>query len=200
MPADNVTVTAEFELLPVVLDGVVFADNNYASWYGNADMALPEGITAYVVTGIVDDKAQIEAIDYIPANVGVLLYSATSAESVSARPYTGVTATVTSLLQGCVEDMEITDGYVLYNDAFVRIVAGTLPAHHCYLPVANPAGAPMRLGIGRGNGVVTSISDVRSDANGNVRYIDMNGRVSDRPFNGVNIVVNADGTVSKMVK
>ncbi|MBO4871107.1 MAG: hypothetical protein J5565_03890, partial [Muribaculaceae bacterium] len=185
---------------PVVLDGVVFDGNAYATWFGNADLALPEGVTAYVVTAVNGDKTQIEAVDYIPANVGVLLYSTTSAEAVSTVPYTGETATVTSMLQGSVEDMEITDGYVLYNDAFVLIKAGTLAAHRCYLPVTNPAGAPMRLSIVRGNGVVTAITDVRSDANGNVRYIDMNGRVSDRPFNGINIVVNADGTVTKMVK
>ena len=35
---------------------------------------------------------------------------------------------------------------------------------------------------------------------GTVRYIDVNGRVSDKPFRGFNIVVDADGSVSKMMK
>ena len=125
----------------------------------------------------------------------------TPAESVSARPYEGETATVTSMLQGTLEDMEITDGYVLYNDGFVLTKAGTLAAHRCYLPVASNevGGAPMRLRIVQDGGVVTAITDVRAAA-GNVRYVDINGRMSDKPFKGINIVVNADGTVTKMVK
>ena len=117
----------------------------------------------------------------------------------SARPYTGETTAVTSMLQGGLEDMELSNGYVLYNDAFVRIVTGTLPAHHCYLPVANPAGAPMRLRIVLSGDVVTAIDDV-TVANGAVKYIDVNGRVSDKPFNGFNIVVKADGSVTKIMK
>ena len=57
---------------PVLLEGVVFADGrNWATWYGDQDLALPEGVTAYVVTGISGDKATVEPLSYIPANVGV---------------------------------------------------------------------------------------------------------------------------------
>ena len=200
MPAAPVAVNATFQPLPVVLDGVAFATNVYASWYGNTDLALPEGITAYVVTAIDGDKAQIEPVDYIPAGVGVLLYSTTPAETVSARRYTGETATVTSMLQGGLEEMALTDGYVLYGNEFVRTLNGTLAAHRCYLPVAQSNGAPMRLRIVRASDIVTAINDVRVDGDGQVRYIDVNGRASDRPFSGINIVIGADGTVTKMVK
>ncbi|MBR6283627.1 MAG: hypothetical protein IKR25_04940, partial [Muribaculaceae bacterium] len=76
---------------------------------------------------------------------------------------------------------------------------GTLAAHRCYLPVSEPSGAPMRLRIVDRGEIVTAISDVRA-TDGTVRYIDINGRVSDKPFQGINIVVNADGTVTKVVK
>ena len=77
---------------------------------------------------------------------------------------------------------------------------GTLAAHRCYLPMpANASGAPSLRIVVNGD-VVTAINDVRVASDGNVRYIDMNGRVSDRPFQGINIVVNADGTVTKVVK
>ena len=84
-------------------------------------------------------------------------------------------------------------------DTFVRTLNGTLAAHRCYLPVGNPSGAPMRLRIVENEGVVTAINDMRVN-DGSVRYIDMNGRVSNRPFNGINIVVSADGTVTKAIK
>ncbi|MBR6285349.1 MAG: hypothetical protein IKR25_13815, partial [Muribaculaceae bacterium] len=199
MPAADVTVTAEFQIIPIVLDGVKFDGNVYATWYGDRDLALPEGVTAYVVTGIEGDVSLIEAVEYIPANVGVLLYSTIPAETVSTVPYTGETVNVTSMLVGGLEDMAITDGYVLVNDNFVRTLSGTLAAHRCYLPVAEPSGAPMRLRIVERGEIITAINDVRA-TDGNVRYIDINGRVSDKPFNGINIVVNADGTVTKMVK
>ncbi len=48
--------------------------------------------------------------------------------------------------------------------------------------------------------ISTAVSDLRSAGSGTVRYIDPMGRVSLRPFQGVNIVVNADGKVSKMVR
>ncbi len=199
MPAANVTINATFQPLPVVLDGVAFASNVYASWYGNADLALPEGVTAYVVTGIEDDATVIEPVGYIPAGVGVLLYSTTPAEAVSTMPYTGETATVTSMLQGGLEEMAITDGYVLYGDEFVRTLGGTLAAHRCYLPMpADAAGAPRLRIVGNGE-VVTAIADIDAARSGKVTYVDPMGRVSDKPFQGINIVIDGN-KVSKMVK
>ena len=199
MPAANVTVNATFGPVPVVLDGVVFAADTYASWFGDTDMALPEGVTAYAVTGIEDDKVLMEALAYIPANVGVLLYSTTPAETVSARPYTGETATVASMLQGGLEEMAITDGYVLYGDEFVRTLGGTLAAHRCYLPMpTNASGAP-RLRIILNDEIVTAVADIEAAQSGKVIYVDPMGRVSERPFNGFNIVVNGN-KVTKMVK
>ncbi len=46
--------------------------------------------------------------------------------------------------------------------------------------------------------IITAISDLNA-AKGNVKYIDVTGRVSNRPFSGVNIVVNGDGTITKVV-
>ena len=195
MPAANVTINATFNLIPVVLDGVVFANNTYATWYGNQNLAVPENVTAYVVTGIENDVTVIEEVNYLPAGVGVLLYSTTPADVVTTVPYTGETAEVASMLQGYLEDTAIADGYVLYNDGFVLTLNGTLAAHRCYLPKAQaPAGAPRYLRIIQNGGVVTAIDDVRVTSDGSVRYIDVNGRVSNTPFQGINIVIDGDKT------
>lgn len=188
--------------------GVTFAaDHKWATWYDVQDFSLPEGIEAYAVTSVQGDVAVIESISYIPAGVGVLLYSETPAEIVEANvipelsiwqiPYTDP-----GLLDGVMSDRTITDGYVLYNDNFVLTTGGTLPGHRCYLPASNvPAGAPRMLRIVNGNGdVITAIGDLNADSSKAVKYVDIFGHVSDRPFDGVNIVVNADGTTTKIVR
>ncbi|MBR6284379.1 MAG: leucine-rich repeat protein [Muribaculaceae bacterium] len=60
-------------------------------------------------------------------------------------------------------------------------------------------GEPVTLNATFVEKIITAINDVRA-ADGTVRYIDINGRVSDKPFQGINIVVNADGTITKVVK
>ena len=55
-----------------------------------------------------------------------------------------------------------------------------------------------------GGGVVTAIDDVNTARVAGVKYVSLDGRVSDKPFAGVNVVVKTmtDGTtnVSKVVK
>ena len=200
MPAANVTINATFSLITAELNGVSFANNTYASWYGDQNLAVPENVTAYVVTGIEGDVTIIEEVGYIPAGVGVLLYSTTPADVVNTTAYTGQTAEVASMLQGYLEDTAIADGYVLYKDVFVLAENGTLPAHRCYLPKSQaPAGAPMRLSISQNGGVVTAIDDVRTASDGTVKYVNPMGQVSDRPFQGVNIVVDGNKTY-KVIK
>ena len=200
MPAANVTINATFSLITAELNGVSFANNTYASWYGDQNLAVPENVTAYVVTGIEGDVTIIEEVGYIPAGVGVLLYSTTPADVVNTTAYTGETAEVASMLQGYLEDTAIADGYVLYNDGFVLTLNGTLAAHRCYLPKAQaPAGAPRYLRIIQNDGVVTAIDDVRVTSDGSVKYVNPMGQVSDRPFQGVNIVVDGNKTY-KVIK
>ena len=181
------------------LEGVRFTqDNKYATWFGDKDLALPEGVSAYVVSGVSGEEATISAIEYIPANVGVILECATPNESdLVTTEYDGTPIDIASLLQGSLESTEIGNGYVLYNDEFVLTSAGTLAAHRCYLPKQNAAGAPERLRIGA-SGVVTAIDDVNAARVAAVKYVSVTGQVSDRPFNGVNIVVtrNTDGTIT----
>ncbi|MBR6285353.1 MAG: chitobiase/beta-hexosaminidase C-terminal domain-containing protein [Muribaculaceae bacterium] len=182
---------------PVLLDGVAFAANSYATWYGDTDLALPAGITAWAVTSIDGDVAIIDEVPYIPAGVGVLLHSTEAADSVSALPYSGETSTVSSLLVGSDTEQDITDGYVLYNDDFVLAKAGTVAAHRCYLPMPQAGNAPRMLRIATYNGgVVTAISDINAEAH--TTYVNVTGQTSTTPFQGVNIVVtrHANGTVT----
>lgn len=199
------TVTLTGTPAPVELTGVAFSEaNHYATWYGDKDLALPEPLKAYVVTAINADEATITQVDYIPAGVAVLLQNDGTGSSYSAPRYIGATQTVTSLLAGSNEATTVSEGYVLFNDEFVMSDSGTLAAHRCYLPAANAAGAPARLRIGKGGGVVTAIDNVNAARVAGVKYVSLDGRVSDKPFTGVNVVVKTltDGTttVTKVVK
>lgn len=181
----------------VVLEGVAFtANSQWATWYGDANLALPEQVAAYVVTGVQGDAVAVEAIDYIPANTGVLLYSETAAQSVSAMPTEATGTAPTSLLAGSLEAQTITEGYVLYNNTFYRSEEGTLAAHRCYLPMTQVAGAPRMLKIGASD-VPTAIESIIAQGNvAGIKYVNLSGMTSDEPWRGVNIAVITltDGT------
>ena len=93
------------------------------------------------------------------------------------------------------------ENYVLYNDVFLLAEAGTLPAHRCYLP--KPAGnSKMRLTLNRpgDGGVITAIEGIDAENVANVKYVNLAGMTSDKPFSGINIMVitRTDGSVETM--
>ena len=60
--------------------------------------------------------------------------------------------------------------------------------------------APVKLTVNFIEYIETGVGDIQVSENKKVVYINATGHVSDRPFEGINIVVNPDGNVSKMVK
>ena len=207
MPASDVTVTVTFKAITYELEGVAFtAERNWATYYNGRDLALPQGMKAYVVDAINGDATEITEIPYIPAGVGVLLYSETAGENFTTVAYTGETDTYTTKLVGSNEAQEIAAGagYVLYNNYFILSEGGTVAAHRCYLPVQTTMGAPRTLKIGQ-NGTVSAIETLIAEGNvAAVKYVNLSGMTSDQPFNGVNIAVVTftDGTTRtiKLVK
>ena len=207
MPASDVTVTVTFKAITYELEGVAFtSERKWATYYNERDLALPQGMKAYVVDAINGDATEITEIPYIPAGVGVLLYSETAGENFTTVAYTGETGTYTSKLVGSNEAQEIAAGagYVLYNNYFILSEGGTVAAHRCYLPVQTTMGAPRTLKIGQ-NGTVSAIETLIAEGNvAAVKYVNLSGMTSDQPFNGVNIAVVTftDGTTRtiKLVK
>ena len=169
----------------IMLESVQFADNHFATWYGNQNLAVPEGLEAYVVSAVEDDKAIIVPVDYLPAGVGVLLYSATACENIYTVKYHGTTETVTSLLVGSLEPQTVTDGYLLYNDSFVRAQSDTtLPAHRCYLRVENPSSAPSLLRIVNPN-VTTGIENLTVPESGSGQRYNLMGQPVGPDYRGI---------------
>ncbi len=197
------------------LHGVVLdpGRNHWATYYGAYNLEVPEGVTAYVVTGVENDEVTVEEYDIIPMNTGVLLYAEHLEEPMFniTTEYIGeIDPGATSLLWGSADEYT-SGGYVLYEDKFILSMRGIVSAHRCSLPWqtvngSGAAGAPHVLKIklpGEG-GVITGVDNINAADVVSVKYVNMNGMTSDKPFQGVNIVVEtlSDGTTRtvKVVK
>ena len=148
-------VEAEYTIIDKMQLNISYAQNSrtWASYCADENLETPEGLQAYVVTGLTEDGVSVEAIDYIPEGVGVLLKRTKEiAEPIKAKPYTGAeTETPDNLLSGTTEGTavgsETGNVYVLYNDGFTRATKGTIPAHRAYLVLAAETEAEGRLSI-----------------------------------------------------
>ncbi len=198
MPEYDILVSPQFK---AYLHGVVLdpGRNHWATYFGAYNLYVPEGVTAYVVTGVENDEVTVEQTDIIPMNTGVLLYAEHLEEpmfDITTDYINEIVAGGNSLLRGYADTEVSIMGYVLYEDKFILSnVRGALPAHRCYLPMASvPAGAPRVLKIVRPGegGVVTGVESINTSDVVSVKYVNLSGMTSDR----------ADGTTEtiKMVK
>lgn len=212
MPSSNINV---FATLGAKLQGVEFTtDRHWATYMGKYTLEAPQGVSVYSPTIVSNGVVQVEEIDHIPDYEPVLLYSETPMSDIT----TAVIAnqdeqSSTSHLLGSVDGTNIRKGdYVLYDDVFLRVNEdGPLAAHRCYIPAqavnsSTTAGAPRFLTIalpGQG-GTVTGIEDINANDVASVKYVNMQGITSDKPFRGVNIMIitRTDGTTvnRKVVK
>ena len=125
----------------------VNANLGFASFYAPVALKMPEGMTAYVVTGVNDNKAPIAVLakegEVIPANTGVLLhagdgnYNLPIANSDEAETVEG------NLLHGTIDDQYIVYGdYTHYMLGYKNEVAGL----YVVAKNLNPAGTKVETG------------------------------------------------------
>ena len=169
--------TASFTIInrTISQDEIAFAEGQtFASYYSTTeDLELPEGLVAYIVTGVTATTVTTQAVSYIPKNVPVLVEkTASSVETVDVvegNLLHGTTAptAVTSITEGTV--------YVLYNNEFVKSVSGIIPANRCYLVLDNQtAGSRLRIvGSHDASGIQLSTSIEDESA----VWYDQNGRM-----------------------
>ena len=189
-------------LKPMTLTDVMFTrERQWATWYGDMNLELPANVTASVVTGIKGNTVVLQSIGYIPAGVGVLLYSDASLSLVKANKYKGTTTSVSSLLMGSTGKAEVSNAYLLYNNQFILAQENTtVPAHRCYLPVpSDMQNAPHVLMIGN-QGTVTAIDDIStSDRKIDAIYNAQGQRVNENAT-GILIIRYTDGTTTKVIR
>lgn len=188
-------VEAEYTIIDKMQLNISYAQNSrtWASYCADENLETPEGLQAYVVTGLTEDGVSVEAIGYIPEGVGVLLKRTKEiAEPIKAKPYTGAeTETPDNLLSGTTEgtavDSETGNVYVLYNDGFTRATKGTIPAHRAYLVLAAETEAEGRLSIFEDETTALKIVNSEESIVNSVVY-DLQGRKISNPSKGLYIV------------
>ena len=183
---------------------------HWATYYSDMDLSLPQGVNAYVVNSINDDRVEVSPVQYIPANVGVLLSGAEELNEFLAsrnkRPINEAEITsLSSILVGSTEEQVVNDGYVIHNNMFVLAPTDTpIEAHSCFIPVNSDESTPTIANIYINGDTPTSITSLNGKSIKNVRYYNIIGVMSETPFPGVNIVVTEmqDGSIetSKIIR
>ena len=138
--------------------------------------ALPDGITAYVITKIDGDVAVAEALDYVPEGIPVLLLSNAASGGFFVKDASGQTAITTeqtssNLLKEVTDEslsFNVRTIYLLYQNEFVYNMAGDLEKGKVYLNPNHGIGgsrpAPSRLKIRINTETGTGIDNVTEEA------------------------------------
>ena len=163
------TATAEFKIVyrKVTSEELGFSNSDSqpsGTYYSETeDLGVPDGMVAYIITGINGNSVTTQRVSYIPKGVAVLVEKGQSSESANdIIPYPS-----TLPLKGTLEPLDVTSitggtVYVLYNGEFVKSTSGTIPAHRCYLLVAtNVASGTRSFSIDHGDGT-TALREVKS--------------------------------------
>ena len=154
------------------LDAAI-AGNTYGTFYdNNNDTYLPEGYSAYIITGVSGTTATAQSITYIPKGMAVLV--AKEASTGATAPGEGNmmihldAATDVTTMVGTI--------YGLYNGKLMRVGMGTIAAGKNVLQVTGGSGAP-ELSI-EVNGETTGIDTVGCDsvATDNEGWFTLDGR------------------------
>ena len=173
-------------------------------------MTVPEGLTAYLITGTSGNSVVTYPINYLPQNVPLLLEkSATASSTLTNTTFSGTELTDaeinSNLLQYAEGDRSvaeiISDGgtpYVLYKNEFVK-ATGTIHGDHCYLFITSHAPSRGMYSIGDGNDGSTAIDAtlIDNEETKNEDWFDLQGRRIQKPtkaglyiVNGKKMVIN----------
>lgn len=152
-----------------------FGDRTFKTYYdANETFIVPDGTTAYIVTGVSGNAVTIQKVSYIKAGVPVLLEStpgSTVAKNVS-ETFTG------NLLKYAAAATPATEKhYLLYKNEFVR-ASGTI-SNKVYLDLAGYSGGARSLVIGDGATAIEGI--VIDEEDGDAKWYDMQGRRINKP-------------------
>ena len=154
------------------MNSVFEGSNTYGAVYYETAIQVPEGMKAYVITGIDEEKGTVVTsdVDFIPAGIPVLLENEGEAKAIIHIPYTGsATAPTNNKLNysnplSPAKPSATDNWYVIYSNKFVKVTAGTeVRGGKCYLNLnGTPAGTRGFYTIGDGEGT-TAIREVKGE-------------------------------------
>ena len=173
----------------------------WATYYAEEDLQIPEGIEAYIVTDVDGSEVIVSGIDYIPQHVAVLLNYTGNIEEAPGEFYAYAYDAAEpfddsdNLLEGTSTGIDVTNiatgtVYVLYNDEFVKTISGNIPAGRGYLVVATsavpgPEARTLTINIDENT---TGIAEAAVAAKADGKYYNLQGQRMAQPKKGLNIV------------
>lgn len=145
------TASVSADAASLMLHSFSFADitftgsDHWMTYCSDVNLALPEGVRAYVVTGYGDDEVYVKEADCIAADAPMLLYrDDVSVATFRTRTVSSASVPAGNLLRvtATAQHVDVASCYVLYQDEFVLVSEATMPAATIYLPLPsgnNPA-------------------------------------------------------------
>lgn len=205
----NVAIYNRFNIdLPTELEGKTFDIYGISSFYNNNQFLPLEFVEAQ--EPVTESFVSFDAPEH--ATISAALEDGTVIESRTTKVAEGDKVILTIVAEegytinsvSVVEGLSITPSEGEFNGEFgaPRYAAGdevtlTDEGDNTYSFIM-PAG-DVTVNVEVAQAIHTAITDINAAQNGNVRYVNAMGQVSNRPFNGINIVIDGDKTY-KIVK
>ena len=178
-------------------EDIEFSGNSYRTFYdANESWLLPDGLSAYLVTGVGGTTVTITQVSFIKAGVPVLVKNAAGAALDTETP----DATFATNMLKYVSDengFETTGNeYVLYMDEFVK-ATGNIPVDKCYLDLSTtPSGTRSFTIDDSGTTGINRIDNEQLTIDNDV-WFDLQGKRIEKPTkdglyikNGRKVIVN----------
>ena len=181
---DHANTTHSWTLEKVTSLPVTITAAKYATFYAPVAVEVPEGVTAHTVT-INDEWATLsEALEIIPANTGVVLYSETAdtynfaitedVETIEGNDLRGSAATTYFTEAGTYYALGLVEGEVgFYKDSF-NSNRFQNNSHKAYLYVPNATNAALKFRFEDGTTAIESVLNNGADTNAPI--YDLSGR------------------------
>ena len=170
----------------VTTDELGLSENqSQATYYSETeDLEVPEGVVAYIITGVNGNNVVTQRIRYIKKGVAVFVEQTTSTEN----PLEVIPDASELPLKGTAVDLNVASisggtVYVLYKGEFVKSTTGTIPAKRCYLLLPNNVAAGTRAFgiIGGGSDGSTAIKSINDEPSTIDNWYDMGGHRIEKP-------------------
>lgn len=168
------TIPAEVIAEKFTSEGQTYATFNDAS----ESFLAPQGIVAYIITGVSGNSVTVKAVSYIKAGIPVLLQK-TSTSTETEETTDDIFAT--NILKYAERDLTSNGGqYVLYKNEFVK-ATGSITSGKCYLePMGTFFAGTRGFSIAGGAEGTTAISDAVADSD-HSEWFDLQGRKIEKP-------------------
>ena len=172
----------------------------YASYYNaTKDVAVPMGMTAYIVTGVSEDgtKVIVSPVSYIKKGVAVLIEKDKTTEVSETTDFSGSKLIYAENEVPATENSKL---YVLYHNKYTKVTSGTkISSGSCYLNlngVANTRGFYEIGGANDGTSALRGVTAEGTNGKSDAWYTLQGRRLSAKPSapglylrNGVKVVI-----------